>query len=506
MNDTTLPLIPKPLKIERRADALDWAPGVRPVLVPAPELAGSAAWLAREMTARHGVQPVLAASAARGPSIRLDTDGAPDYPDPEAYRLTVSADGVHIRARTAVGAARAAQTLLQLMPPDGGAVPGVEIEDWPRFRWRGLMLDCARHFMRKEEILHYLDIMAFHKLNVFHWHFIDDQGWRFEVKAFPRLTETGAWRVGTQYGHSRTKGRIVPPPHGGYYSQADCREIVAYAAERHIEVVPEIEMPGHAQAALAAYPHLACVDTPPDVSCRWGVHKNVFNPGKDEVFDFLETVLDETMAVFPSPYIHIGGDECPKDQWEANALCQERMRTEGLKNGDELQSWFVRRIEAFLNKRGRNLVGWDEILEGGLPPNATVMSWRGIEGGVAAARAGHDVIMTPNQALYFDYYQGNPKNEPLAIGGDLPIETVYAYEPVPTELTPEESRHVLGVQANVWTEYMPDFRQVQYMTLPRAAALAEIAWSNPASRDFAEFEKRLKPVLGQYDARQWVYR
>jgi hexosaminidase len=368
------------------------------------------------------------------------------------------------------------------------------------------MLDVGRYFYPKECILEFIDILAMHKFNVFHWHLNEDQGWRLEIKAFPRLTEVGAWRRETVYGHNRLEGPGDGARHGGFYSQDDVREIVAYAAARHITVVPEIEMPGHCQAVLASYPELGCVDQPLEVSTHWGIHKNVYNAGKEEVFEFLEKVLEEVLELFPSKYVHIGGDECPKDQWKANELCQNRIREEGLKDEDELQSWFIRRIETFLNERGRNLLGWDEILEGGLAPNATVMSWRGIEGGVAAAKSGHDVVMTPNEWCYLDYYQGDPAREPLCIGSMLPLEKVYEYEPIPAELSGEEGAHVLGGQGNLWTEYMPTFKQVQYMALPRAAALAEVFWSPKGERDPGEFRRRLGCLLERYQSKGWVYR
>jgi hexosaminidase len=368
------------------------------------------------------------------------------------------------------------------------------------------MLDVGRYFYPRECVLEFIDVLAMHKFNVFHWHLNEDQGWRLEIKAFPRLTEIGSSRRETVYGHWRLGNPGDGVPHCGYYSQDDVREIVAYAAERHITVVPEIEMPGHCQAALASYPELACADRSLEVSTHWGIHRDVYNAGKEEVFEFIFKVLNEVLDLFPSKYIHIGGDECPKDQWRADELCQRRIRDEGLGDEDGLQSWFIRRVEKFLNERGRSLIGWDEILEGGLAPNATVMSWRGMEGGVAAARAGHDVVMTPNKWCYLDHYQGDPAREPLAIGGMLPLEKVYEFEPIPEELSEEQGAHVLGGQGNIWTEYMPDYRQVEYMTLPRAAALAEVLWSPKESRDLESFRARLEPLCARYGTRGWVYR
>jgi hexosaminidase len=475
---------------------------------PGSGLEGVADYLASALEGPLAARPEVLEGGAGEDGVLLSAQGAPESLGGEGYALSVTPEGIVVRARAAAGAFRGVQTLLQLLPVEGRAesLACLEIEDKPRFAWRGLMLDVGRYFYPKECILAFLDILAAHKFNVFHWHLNEDQGWRLEIKAFPKLTEVGAWRRETVYGHNRIEAPGDGVRHGGFYSQDDVREIVAYAAERYITVVPEIEMPGHCQAVLASYPELACVDEPLEVSTRWGIHKNVYNAGKEEVFEFLEKVLEEVLELFPSKYIHIGGDECPKEQWKANELCRKRIRDEGLKDEDELQSWFIRRIERFVNGRGRKLLGWDEILEGGLAPNATVMSWRGIEGGVAAAQAGHDVVMTPNEWCYLDYYQGDPAREPLAIGSMLPLERVYEFEPIPAELSAEEGGRVLGGQGNVWTEYMPTFKQVEYMTLPRAAALAEVFWSPKSDRDFGAFRSRLEPLLARYAKRGWIYR
>ena len=504
-----LNLVPLPVRCERTAGAFRAPADLAVGFGPGDGLERVAVYLAGRLEVASGRRPrVVWGSEAERAAIRLLADLPAKEAGREGYRLSVAPGGVALRAAGAEGLFRAATTLLQLVPDSGSleALPCVEVEDRPRFAWRGLMLDVCRYFYPKADILKFLDMMALHKLNVFHWHLTEDQGWRLESRAYPRLTAVAAWRRRTRFGHHRNGAGFDGVPHGGFYTRQDVREIVAHAAERFITVVPEIEMPGHAQAAIAAYPELGCVAEPLEVSCDWGVHKNVFNPGKEETFAFLETVLGEALELFPSEFIHIGGDECPKDQWKTNALCQERIRAEGLKDEDELQSWFIRRIERFLNSRGRRLIGWDEILEGGLAPNATVMSWRGEEGGVAAARAGHDVVMTPNKHVYFDYYQGGPQAEPLAIGGMLPLEKVYEYEPVPKELTEAEAAHVLGAQGNLWTEYMPTFRHVEYMTLPRAAALAEVAWSPRESRDLAGFKARLGGMLARYRTMDWTYR
>ena len=368
--------------------------------------------------------------------------------------------------------------------------PAVRIKDRPRFPWRGLMLDTGRHMFAPAFIKRLIDLMALHKLNVFHWHLTEDQGWRIEIKKYPRLTEIGAWR-----NISPLPGEMEAPdgqPYGGFYTQAQIREIVAYAASRFITVVPEIEMPGHAMAALASYPELGCTGGPYAVRTSWGIAKDVFCAGNEQTFAFLEDVLGELLALFPGEFIHIGGDESPKERWKACPKCQAAMQAHGLKDEEQLQSYFVQRIERFLNARGRRMIGWDEILEGGLAPNATVMSWRGMDGGLAAVQAGHDVVMTPTSHCYLDYPQTQ------ALDPSLPkwmahntLEKVYEFEPVPGGLSPAESAHVLGGQGNLWTEFVPTEQRAEYMLFPRAAALAERWWSEAAARDFQDFSKRL---------------
>lgn len=385
------------------------------------------------------------------------------------------------------------------------AIPAGVIDDAPRFPYRGLLLDVARWFYPPEFIKKVIDLLALYKLNVLHLHLTDDQGWRLEIKKYPRLTQIGAWRketiVGQHFDPYVGDGR----PHGGFYSQEQMRELVAYAAARHVTIIPEIEMPGHARAALAAYPELSCTGGPFEVSTRWGVHQDIFCPS-ERTFGFLEDVLLEVMQLFPSRYIHIGGDEVPKDQWKASSVAQELIRREGLANEEELQSYFIRRIEAFLRAHGRRLIGWDETLEGGLAPDATVMSWRGVAGGIEAARLGHDVIMTPTDHAYFDYYQGDPAAEPLAIGGFLPLDTVYAFEPVPHDLMPEQAVHVLGAQGSLWTEYIPTPAQVEYMILPRLLALSEVLWSPREARSWGRFVARLPAHFARLDALGVEYR
>ncbi len=411
----------------------------------------------------------------------------------EAYALRVTREGALLEAEAVPGVLEGLRTLDQL---DDGTrrVPAVSIDDAPRFSYRGVHLDVARHYFPVEFVLRYVDLLARYKLNTFHWHLTDDQGWRIEIRRYPRLTRVGGFRKQTLVGRAGRSDTYDGVSYGGYYTQAEIRRVVAYAAQRGITVIPEIEMPGHARAALAAYPELACTPGPFTVATTWGVFPEIFCPS-EVTFRFLENVLDEVMELFPSEYIHIGGDEAPKAAWEASPLAQEVMRREGLADEAELQSWFVRRIEGYLRDHGRRLVGWDEILEGGLAPQATVMSWRGEAGGIEAARQGHDVIMTPNPVAYLDHYQGDPEHEPLAIGGYTPLEEVYAWEPVPAELTGDETRHVLGAQGNMWTEYMASGSHVEYMLFPRLLALSEVLWSPRDSRDLEGFRARVSGPL-----------
>ena len=435
----------------------------------------------------------------------------------ESYRLAVTADGATVTAPRPAGLFYGSVTLGQLLPPAAQAegsgvelrIPAVEIADRPRFRYRGLHLDVCRHFMPVDFVKKYVDLLSRYKLNTFHWHLTEDQGWRIEIKKYPRLTEVAAFRKETQLEKNRDPYVGDGVRHGGFYTQDEVREVVAYAAERYVRVVPEIELPGHAQAALAAYPELAC-DTPEErgpieVSTHWGVHEEVFCPS-EETFTFLENVLAEVIELFPSPYLHIGGDEVPKTRWRESELARAVMRRHELADEAELQSWFIRRIESFLTRHGRRLIGWDEILEGGLAPEATVMSWRGMDGGIEAARQGHDVIMTPTSHVYFDYYQADPSGEPLAIGGLTPIEKVYSFEPVPSALDERQARHVLGAQANLWTEYVKTPERVEYMVFPRALALAEVVWSPRRARDWKSFRSRLEGHLRRLDALGVSYR
>jgi hexosaminidase len=431
----------------------------------------------------------------------------------EGYRLEVTPAQVLLSAPTTAGLFYAAQTLRQLLPAGGTSgelsLPCVEIEDYPRFAWRGSMLDTCRHFFTLNTVLRYIDLLAMHKMNVFHWHLTDDQGWRIEIDRYTRLTEVGAWRSETRAGHENDvedNPNYDGIPHGGYYTTADIKRVLAYAAKRHITVVPEIEMPGHAQAAIAAYPELGNIPTPVEVSKKWGVHWDVFN-AEETTIRFLQNVLDEVIELFPSQFIHIGGDECPKKQWQDSPAAQARIAALGLKDEDELQSYFVGRMDAFLTARGRRLIGWDEILEGGLAPGAAVMSWRGEEGGIAAANAGHDVVMSPTSYCYLDYYQtAEHKKDRLAIGGFLPLDRVYAYEPIPQAIDPARQHHVLGLQGQLWTEYIATEELLDYMAFPRLCALSEVAWSPKAGKDYAGFIARLKSAhLARLDAKLVKY-
>jgi len=433
-------------------------------------------------------------------AINLRLDGSLNQLGDEGYLLDVTPQRVTIRASHEAGVFYGAQTLRQLLPPaifSSTHKPGIEwrvpvarIEDRPRFQWRGAMLDVSRHFMPKEFVLHFIDLLAVHKLNRFHWHLTDDQGWRIEIKKYPRLTQVGAWRKETRLGHERTAHGFDKTPHGGFYTQREIREVVQYARQRHITVVPEIEMPGHAQAAIAAYPELGVTGEPLEVWTRWGVNANIFNPS-EKTIRFLQDVLTEVIKLFPSQFIHVGGDEAKKDEWQASPQIQARIKELKLKDEHEMQSYFIRQMDAFLTAKGKRLIGWDEILEGGLAAGATVMSWRGIQGGITAAKAGHDVVMAPTTHTYLDYFQSRDSGELPAIGGFLPLETVYSFEPIPADLTAEESRHVLGAQAQLWTEYMLTPGHVEYMAFPRLIALAEVAWSPKEQKNYENFLTRL---------------
>ncbi|MGW7466796.1 beta-N-acetylhexosaminidase [Streptomyces xantholiticus] len=517
-------LVPAPRGVEQRESTpARTCLGERTTLDAHPGTEGVARWLRREVGAATGL-PFADGAGPHSVLLRLSADVARES-GPEGYRL--STDGsvddaaVLIEGGSAAGVFWGAQTFRQLLGPDAYRkaplrerdwdVPAVTVEDEPRFAWRGLMLDVSRHFMPKEGVLRYLDLLAAHKLNVFHFHLTDDQGWRIEIKRHPKLTEVGAWRARTKYGH-RASPLWDDKPHGGHYTQDDIREIVAYATERHITVVPEIDVPGHSQAAIAAYPELGNTDvidtTSLTVRDNWGISPHVLAP-TDNTLRFYEGVLEEVLDLFPSTFVHIGGDECAKDQWKASAAVQARIKELRLADEDELQSWFIRHFDRWLTDRGRRLIGWDEILEGGLAPGAAVSSWRGYQGGIAAAEAGHDVVMCPEQQVYLDHRQAAGDDEPMPIGYVRTLEDVYRFEPVPPALTPEAAAHVLGTQANVWTEVMQDGSRVDYQVFPRLAAFAEVAWSAlpaPAERDFTDFERRMTAHYARLDALGVHYR
>ncbi len=495
-DDIVIPIVPKPAAMDVSGESYQLTAGSG-FRVIHEELTEAASFFADLWAVPMG-RTLPVSSSVGDIELLLDTTLGD-----ESYSLSVSVDGIRILAGDASGAFYALQSLHQMLPAEiSGAgpatttdwiVPGVIIQDAPRFSYRGLHLDVGRHFFDVAFVKRFIDTMARYKLNVFHWHLTEDQGWRVEIDAYPRLTEVGAWRSETVVEKNLNPYIGDGIPHGGFYTKDEIREVVAYAAERHVTVIPEIDVPGHSGAVLAAYPEFGCHEGPYEVKTTWGIQQDILCP-QEETFEFLFTVLDEVAELFPGPYIHIGADEVPKIQWEESPVALEVMRREGLASEEELQSWFVRRIESHLNSLGKRLIGWDEILEGGLAPNATVMSWRGMVGGIEASRMGHDVIMTPTDYLYFDFYQGDPETEPLAMNWAnriIPLDTVYAFDPVPTELTEQEASHILGAQGNVWTEYISTPEYVEYMTYPRALALSEVVWSTAESRDLGDFYNRL---------------
>lgn len=443
------------------------------------------------------------------------------HPDWEAgfkenYHLQISESKITITAEgNGAGYFYAFQTLLQIIPPQKETnlkkappttftLPCVLVKDVPRFQWRGMHLDVCRHFFPISFVKKYIDLLATYKMNTFHWHLTEDQGWRIEIKKYPKLTSVGAWRNGSMIGkYSDHKFDTIR--YGGFYTQQEIKEVVAYASKLHITIVPEIEMPGHSVAAIAAYPWLSCTGKKIDVEKQWGVFDDVYCT-KDSTFKFLEDVLTEVANLFPGKYIHIGGDECPKTRWKTCATCQANIKKHGLKDEHELQSYFIKRIEKFLNSKGKQIIGWDEILEGGLAPNAAVMSWRGIDGGIDAAKQKHKVVMSPGKPCYFDHYQStDTKNEPIAIGGYNPLDSVYMYDPMPKTLNEQERTYIMGAQANVWTEYILNEQQVEYMAVPRMLALSEVLWTKPENKDLKQFHVRLLNHVPYLDRKQINY-
>lgn len=431
----------------------------------------------------------------------------------EGYTIRSNQDRVIIQGKTPQGVFYGAQTLLQIAYSQRNSkqnisILGFEINDGPTFAWRGMHMDVTRHFFPIDFVKKMIDAIALFKFNTFHWHLTDDQGWRIEIKKYPKLTQIGGWRKETVIGHmSEDPLRFDKTKYGGYYTQDQIREVVAYAKSRFVTIVPEIEMPGHAMAALSAYPEISCTNDSVGAMTEWGVAEDVYCAGKEKTFDFLENVLSEVIDLFPGQYIHIGGDECPKNKWKSCPDCQKRIRDEKLKNEEELQGYFTKRIERFLASKGKKMIGWDEILDSGeLPAAATVMSWRGTKGGITASKANHDVVMTPGAYCYFDHYQGHSEYEPLSIGGYLPLEKVYSYNPIPEELTAQEAKHILGAQANLWTEYITTEKHFEYMAFPRLCALSEILWTPKTEQNYSNFLKRMGKIYKVLDAKNMNYR
>jgi hexosaminidase len=469
----------------------------------------AAEFLRQFVKAYHGLDLKISSKASSKRANIILTDGADHLRMNDGYGLWVTPKEIRIEASSSAGRFYAVQTLIQLIPIRGDVIqiPAITINDSARFQYRGMHLDVARHFQPVEFVKKFIDQMAQYKFNTFHWHLTDDQGWRIEIKKYPKLTEIGSTRPET------VKERNLSPyigdgiPHGGFYTQEQIKDVVKYAKERYITVIPEIELPGHASAALTAYPELGCkADYKYKIQTTWGIFKETFCP-TETTFKFLEDVLDETIKLFPdSPYIHIGGDEVLKDHWKESAFVQELKQKENLKDEHEVQSYFVRRMEKFANSKGKKIIGWDEILEGGVAPNATIMSWRGMKGGIEGAKAKHDVIMTPTDYVYLDYGQGDPAYEPLNIGSYVPLEKVYSFEPVPPELTADEAKYIIGGQANIWTEYIKTPSHVEYMAFPRMLALSEVLWSKKEDRSYADFRQRLNAILPRLDKQGVNYR
>ncbi|MDW7695130.1 family 20 glycosylhydrolase [Flammeovirgaceae bacterium SG7u.111] len=505
--DSPISIIPEPVSMEKGQGAIILTEKTNLLVsegdAQAKEIAES---FAQQFQEASGIQLLVKETKDRAPNGGiLFTVAEIDVPA-EGYSLVVNDEGVVVKGKDHAGLFYGVQTLKQLLPPAieskevvadvKWTLPLVSIEDYPRYNWRGMHLDVSRHMSSVDFVKKYIDNMAMHKLNIFHWHLTDDQGWRIEIKKYPKLTEIGAWRDETLVGHAGSK-EFDGKRYGGFYTQEEVKEVVAYAKERFITVVPEIEMPGHATAAVASYPELGVTGNRPKVVGEWGVFLDIYGV-EDTTFTFLENVLVEVMALFPSKYIHIGGDEAWKDQWKASKSVQAKIKELGLKDEHELQSWFITRMEKFINSKGRQIIGWDEILEGGLAPNAAVMSWRGEEGGIAAAKDKHYVVMSPGSHLYFDHYQGDPKFEPLQIHGFTTLEKLYSYNPTPKELTPEEEQYILGAQANVWSEYLPTPEKIEYVVYPRIGALSEVLWSPLAGKNWKAFKLKVPDQLERY--------
>ncbi len=490
-------IIPKPVSLKRNTGSFRLNSSTL-LVVPQESDRKSADFLNTYLKEIYGFSLKISEAGTQN-SIILFTKKLSD--SSEAYTLDVSAANITIRGDSPAGTFYGMQSLIQLLPVEKAAslsIPSVSIKDQPRFSYRGLHLDVGRHMFPLAFIKKYIDYIALHKLNYFHWHLTEDQGWRIEIKKYPGLTQTGGYRDGTIIGRHPGTGN-TGKRYGGFYTQEEVKEVVKYASDRHINVIPEIEMPGHASAALASYPFLGCPGTGPfKVEQSWGVHEDIFCAGQETTFEFLQNVLDEVIPLFPSKYVHIGGDEAPKDNWKICSLCQKRIKDENLKDEHELQSYFVQRMEKYINGKGKTMIGWDEILEGGLAPNAIVMSWRGEAGGIEAAKQNHKVIMTPGNYVYFDHAQST-REDSLTIGGYTTVQETYSYEPVPKELDAEQGKFVMGAQANVWTEYMSNPSKVEYHLFPRLSALSEVLWSPKESRSWTDFEPRLLTHFKRYD-------
>ncbi|MES2003429.1 MAG: beta-N-acetylhexosaminidase [Bacteroidota bacterium] len=506
-------LVPQPSQLTKLTGTFTITPATQIILAES-SLSKSAEFLNDYLQHFYGFRLQVSKSSNHKNNIVLGLQEI-GHPIPGAYTLKINSNGIEIGGDNATGTFYGIQSLIQLLPLEKKkslSVPNLLVEDKPRFAYRGMHLDVGRHFFTADFVKKFIDFIAMHKMNTFHWHLTEDQGWRIEIKKYPKLTSVGGYRNGTIIGHHPGTGNDNTK-YGGYYTQAQIKDIVKYAADRYITIIPEIELPGHASAAIAAYPQLSCFpeeatkhlprviwngdSTSKQVQQSWGVYPDVFAP-TEYTFKFIEDVMDEVMQLFPGKYIHIGGDECPKENWKRSAFCQQLIKEKGLKDEHGLQSYFIQRVEKYLNSKGRQIIGWDEILEGGLAPNATVMSWRGEKGGIEAAQQKHNVIMTPGGWVYFDH-SPNKKEDSLTIGGYTNVQKVYGYEPIPKELSAEEAKYVLGAQANVWTEYMANPKKVEYMIFPRMSALSEVLWSPKEARNWTDFEKRLQQQVKRYD-------
>ncbi|RLD77421.1 MAG: beta-N-acetylglucosaminidase, partial [Bacteroidetes bacterium] len=507
IDDEKIPIIPKPLHLKVLKGFFTITDKTK--IISSKELLGTANYLSGLLSkSLDGKIKIIddKLSSANNISLIIDKDISGD----EEYNLLIENNKIIISGKTAQGIFYGIQTLRQMLPSsiESGQIKlakiqinNVKINDKPRFKYRGMLLDVGRHLFSVDFIKKYIDLIAMHKMNVLHWHLTEDQGWRIEIKKHPKLIEIGAYRDETIIGkQTKTNQNYDGKPYGGYYSQEEIKEIVAYAQERFVDIIPEIEMPGHSLAALASYPELGCENKNYKVATRWGVFKDVYCPS-EKTFKFLEDVIDEVVELFPGKYIHVGGDECPKDTWKESKLAQDLIKKKGLKNEEELQSYFITRMEKYINSKGKQIIGWAEILEGGLAPNAAVMSWRGESGGIEAAEQNHYVVMTPGSHCYFDYYQSKKKDkEPLAIGGYIPVKKVYSYNPIPKGLNKDKTKYILGAQGNLWTEYISTPEQVEYMVLPRMSALSEVLWTPEENKNWKDFKNRMDIFRKRYDA------